>query len=58
LYRHPIIQVIINKTWFRHKTDEGALRSAYSDNGMVSIVMVALVLTVVRTLVGSDSFLL
>jgi hypothetical protein len=47
LYRHPIIQVIINKTWFRHKRDEGVLRSAYSNRGMISVVTVALVLTVV-----------
>jgi hypothetical protein len=47
LYRHPIIQSIINKTWFRNKTDEGVTRAAYSEGGGISVVTLAIVLTVV-----------
>jgi hypothetical protein len=48
LYRHPIIQSIINKTWFRNITDEGVTCAAYSEGGGVSVVTLAIVLTVVR----------
>lgn len=47
LYRHPVVQAIINKTWFRNKADEGVVRTAYSEGGTISIVTLAIVLTVV-----------
>jgi hypothetical protein len=50
LYRLPVIQAIINKTWFRNKTDEGVVRTAYSEGGTISIATLAIVLTVVRAL--------
>ncbi|KIK04876.1 hypothetical protein K443DRAFT_4235 [Laccaria amethystina LaAM-08-1] len=47
LYRHPIIQTIINKMYFKNKTDDGIVNPEFSENEELSLVTLALVLTVI-----------
>lgn len=48
LYRHPIIQAIIDKAWFRNKTDDGVFLPEFvSASGGIPVAAIALVLTVV-----------
>ncbi|EDR03011.1 uncharacterized protein LACBIDRAFT_307860 [Laccaria bicolor S238N-H82] len=47
LYRHPIIQTIVNKMYFKHKTDDGIVNPEFSENEELSLVTLALVLTVI-----------
>ena len=47
LFRAPLIQTIINKTWFKNKEDEGVIHSEFSENGALPIATIAFVLMVV-----------
>lgn len=49
LYRHIAFQSVINKMWFKSKTDEGVIHPEFSEGGMLSQVTKALTITVVRT---------
>lgn len=49
IYRHPAFQSIINKTWFKNKSDDGVIHPEFSEGGMLSKVTKALAITVVRT---------
>ena len=46
VFWHPIIQVIINKMWFRNKNNDGVLNSQFLGGG-IPLVTIAIVLTVV-----------
>lgn len=48
IYESPIIQEIINITWFANKSDEGIEYGAYFQNG-IPLVTIALVLTAVSS---------
>ena len=45
-YRHPIIQKVINITWFQNKDDDGIVFHDYFTP--IPIEVIAIVLTVVR----------
>jgi hypothetical protein len=47
IYRHPAFQTIINKTWFKNKSDDGVIHPKFSEGGMLSKVTKALTITVV-----------
>jgi hypothetical protein len=46
IYESPVIQEVINLTWFANKSDEGIEYSSYFENG-IPFVTIALVLTAV-----------
>ncbi|KAF8874589.1 hypothetical protein BD779DRAFT_1450823, partial [Infundibulicybe gibba] len=47
IYRHPIIQAVINKMWFKNKQDDGVICPEFGDGG-IPIVTIALVATAVE----------
>ncbi|EDR11598.1 uncharacterized protein LACBIDRAFT_324274 [Laccaria bicolor S238N-H82] len=48
IYCHPAFQSIINKTWFKNKSDNGVIHPEFSEGGMLSKVTKALAITVVE----------
>ncbi|GLB43996.1 hypothetical protein LshimejAT787_1501800 [Lyophyllum shimeji] len=49
LFLPPVLQIIMNKTWWKNKNDEGVVRPEFSDGGRgVPLVTIALVFTVVE----------
>jgi hypothetical protein len=55
----PLIQTIINNSWFRDAKDDGVVHPEFSDGGKLSLVTLAFVLTVVRLLCDSlEDFLI
>lgn len=52
IFRHPAIQTIINKMWFKNKNDEGLRHTDYSSGG-IPLVLQALVLTAVSLIIDS-----
>ena len=49
MYHHPTFQSIINKTWFKNKSDDGVIHPEFSEGSMLSKVTKALAITVVCT---------
>ncbi|KAF8867844.1 hypothetical protein BD779DRAFT_1412804, partial [Infundibulicybe gibba] len=47
VYLHPIIQNTINKMWFKHKQDDGAIYPQFSMDSGIPNVTIALVITAV-----------
>jgi hypothetical protein len=47
IFRAPLIQTIINKTWFKYKDDEGVIHPEFSENNTLPMATIAFVLTVV-----------
>jgi hypothetical protein len=47
IFRSPLIQTIINKTWFKNKEDEGVIHPEFSENNALPMATIAFVLTVV-----------
>ena len=43
----PVIQTLINKTWFQGKKDDGVIHPEFFEDNMLSLSTIALVLTVV-----------
>jgi hypothetical protein len=43
----PLIQTLINKTWFRGKKDDGVIHPEFFKDEMLSLITIALILTVV-----------
>ena len=43
----PLIQTIINKTWFKNKEDEGVIHPEVSENNALPMATIAFVLMVV-----------
>jgi hypothetical protein len=43
--------MLINKTWFRGKKDDGVMHPEFSEDNMLSLATIAIVLTVVGVLV-------
>ena len=43
----PVIQTLINKSWFRGKKDDGVIHPEFFEEEMLSLSTIALVLTVV-----------
>lgn len=50
MFLAEIIQLLVNKMWFRDKDDEGVVHPEFSEGGLLSRVTVALVLTAVHLL--------
>ncbi|KAF8067065.1 hypothetical protein FPV67DRAFT_1417403, partial [Lyophyllum atratum] len=48
MYLHPIIQAVVNKMWFKSKTDEGVTHEEYSTDDAIPLVTIAFVLTAVE----------
>ena len=46
MYMAPLIQTIINNTWFRDAKDDGVVHPEFSNGGKLSLVTLAFVLTV------------
>ena len=46
----PLIQTLVNKTWFQGKKDDWAMHSEFFEGEMLSLSTIALVLTVVSLL--------
>ncbi|EDR04612.1 uncharacterized protein LACBIDRAFT_330425 [Laccaria bicolor S238N-H82] len=49
LYRHPVFQAIINKMWFRNKTDDRVIHPEFSEDDTLSKITMALVITVAES---------
>jgi hypothetical protein len=47
IFLAPVIQTLINKTWFRGKKDDGVTHPEFFEDEMLSFATIALVLTVV-----------
>jgi hypothetical protein len=47
IFRAPLIQIIINKVWFKNKDDDGVIHPEFSENDMLPMATVAFVLTLV-----------
>jgi len=47
IFLTPVIQTLINKTWFRGKKDDGVIHPEFFEDEILSLSTVALVLTVV-----------
>jgi len=47
MFLAPIIQTLVNKTWFRSKKDDGVRQPEFFEDEMLSLAAIALVLTVV-----------
>ena len=43
----PLIQMIVNKVWFKNKEDEGVIHPEFSEYDALSMATMAFVLTVV-----------
>ena len=52
----PIIQTIINSSWFRDAKDDSVVHPEFSDGGKLSLVTLAFVLTVVRLWLTRKTF--
>jgi hypothetical protein len=50
MFLAEIIQLLVNKMWFRDKDDEGVVHPEFSEGRLLSRVTVALVLTAVHLL--------
>ncbi|KDR74233.1 hypothetical protein GALMADRAFT_141307 [Galerina marginata CBS 339.88] len=48
IYRASIIQLLINKIYFRNKTDDGVTNPEFSEDGKLPMVTIALILTLVE----------
>ncbi|RDB18461.1 hypothetical protein Hypma_000275 [Hypsizygus marmoreus] len=49
IFRNPIIQAIVNKMWFKNRTDEGVIRPEFtSEDGGITLVVLALVIVVIE----------
>ncbi|KAH9984993.1 hypothetical protein BJV77DRAFT_141661 [Russula vinacea] len=53
-YRHPIIQTVINRTWFEDKEDDGIVFHEYFAP-MIPIEVIALVLMIIESCIGEWS---
>lgn len=47
IFHAPLIQLIINKTWFKNKEDDGVIHPEFSENDALPMATIAFVLTVV-----------
>ena len=47
IFRAPLIQMIINKVWFKNKEDDGVIHPEFSENDIIPMATMAFVLTVV-----------
>ena len=47
IFLAPVIQMLINKTWFRGKKDDGVMHPEFFEDEMLSLSTLALVLTIV-----------
>jgi len=47
IYHAPIIHLLINKIFFRNKTDDGATNPKFSEDRKLPMVTIALILTIV-----------
>jgi hypothetical protein len=47
IYHAPIIQLLINKIFFKNKTDDGITNPEFSEDGKLLMVTIALILTIV-----------
>ena len=43
----PLIQIIINKVWFKNKEDDGVIHPEFLENDSLPMATIAFVLTVV-----------
>jgi len=48
IFLAPVIQTLINKTWFRGKKDDGVIHPEFFEDEMLSLSTLALVLTVIE----------
>ncbi|EDR12564.1 uncharacterized protein LACBIDRAFT_323111 [Laccaria bicolor S238N-H82] len=48
LYCHPVFQAIVNKKWFRNKTNNGVIHPEFSEDDTLLKITMALVITVVH----------
>ena len=47
IFRAPLIQMIVNKVWFKNKEDDGVIHPEFSKNDALPMATMAFVLTVV-----------
>jgi Domain of unknown function (DUF6532) len=52
IFRAPLIQIIINKVWFKNKEDDGVIHPEFSENDALPMVTIAFVQTVVSLIFG------
>ena len=54
IFRAPLLQILINKIWFKNKEDDGVIHPEFSENDMLPIATIAFVQTVVSYIFYND----
>ena len=54
IFRAPLLQILINKIWFKNKEDDGAIHPEFSENDMLPIATIAFIQTVVSYIFYND----